>query len=100
MKKLTDIAIFVDGVEEWREDGLLVFEHLQGTEWAWEFWPQTVAYTRDLHDTLAAVASEWYGASAYALDTKHGRAVIITPAAEAAGIDTKLDAAGYTVVAI
>ena len=95
MKKLNEVLTFVnlsliDGLEEYNRVGGLT---LSRGKWLYSH------EISDLENTLAALTAV-YGASAYALDLQHGRAVVITPAAEAAGVDIDLDAAGYTVVAI
>ena len=95
MKKLNEVLTFVnlsltDGLEEYNRFGGLT---LSRGKWVYSH------ELNELEDALAELAAV-YGASAYALDLQNGRAVIITPAAEAAGVDMDLDLAGYTVVAI
>ena len=95
MKKLAEKLTFVnlsliDGMEEYSRVGGLT---LSRGKWVYSH------ELGELEDTLAELAAV-YNASAYALDLQRGRAVIITPAAEAAGVDIDLDLAGYTVVAI
>ena len=100
MKKLDEVSISIDNKGAYDSEGTLVFDPDQGV---WVFWPagidDGVSYERDLDDTLSEMADD-YDADLYALDAKHGRAVIITPAAETAGLDVDMDLAGYTVVAI
>ena len=100
MRKLTELWVSVDNKGAYDSEGKLLFDDLQG---AWVFWPNSiddgVTYAAGLEDTLREMAVD-YGADVYAFNATRGNAVIVTPAAEAAGVDTDLDLAGYTVVAI
>ena len=100
MRKLTELLVSVDNKGAYDSEGKLIFDPEQD---AWVFWPKSiddgVTYAAGLEDTLAEMAAD-YGADGYAFNATRGNAVIITPAAEAAGLGTELDLVGYTVVAI
>lgn len=100
MRKLTELWVSVDNKGAYDSEGKLLFDDLQGK---WVFWPNSiddgVTYAAHLEDTLREMAVE-YGADVYAFNATRGNAVIITPAGEEASVDTDLDLAGYTVVAI
>lgn len=100
MRKFTELLVSVGNRGAYDSEGKLLFDDLRG---AWVFWPKGlddgVSYEESLEDTLSEMAAD-YGTSMYAFNATRGNAVIITPAAEAAGLGTELDMAGYTVVAI
>jgi len=74
-------------------ENVLIFVDLSRGDWA------HAQESSELENMLLVLAAAC-GASSYAVDVQRGRAAIITPEAEAAGVDIALDLAGYTVAAI